>query len=327
MTSSPDSLVLPRPFAGHCPARNPIAAPTEAAFTSTFGALLPPANFLTTDNGRVAYYSLPPTISGSNTPTPDRVLFLHGVQTPALGMLPLAGNLHASFPSSHFVLVDIYGHGLSDTPFVPHTPELFHSLIDTLLNHLGWPSAHLVGFSFGGATTIGYVASRPSRVQSFALVAPAGLYRSSQFNAELLRGDDEAAAHNYVLELLEGGQLVVPADWKQRVAAGEVVAEALRNWQMRKHPGHAASVVAIFRDGGAMDKHAEFAKAAKTGIPSIVVLGELDDICTERDLNDLGFSNVAVVPQAGHGVVREKMPEVAALIEAFWNQKTPQQAQ
>lgn len=123
--------------------------------------------------------------------------------------------------------------------------------------------------------------------------------RSSDFPAEHPRGDDEAAARKWILDSLEGGELVVPADWKQRVEKGEVVAEAVKAWEIREHPGHVASVVSIFRDGGAMDQHVTFAKASRTGVPSMVVLGELDGICSKQDLNDLGFSDVAVVPQVG----------------------------
>jgi hypothetical protein len=32
------------------------------------------------------------------------------------------------------------------------------------------------------------------------------------------------------------------------------------------------------------------------------------------------MKNVAVVPQVGHGVVRERVPEVAGFIEDFWKQ-------
>jgi pimeloyl-ACP methyl ester carboxylesterase len=223
------------------------------------------------------------------------------------------------------VLVDLWGHGLSDTPVLPHDPSLFHKLIDALLDHLGWPSAHLVGFSFGGALTVGYVASRTSRVKSFTLVAPAGLIHSSNFTAEEqahLRGDDEVAARKWVLEFLEGGELVVPADWKERVGRGEVVPEAVREWQMREHPGHTASVVAVVRDGGALDNDAEFIRAAQTGIPSLAVLGALDDVCSREALNQVDFANVYVVPEAGHGVVRERVPDVAILIGEFWAKLT-----
>ncbi|KAH7057236.1 Alpha/Beta hydrolase protein [Macrophomina phaseolina] len=321
MSLDSGELVLPRPGTAPSSSKPPIPGPTEATFTETFGALLPPAKYLHTPHGKAAYYEMPPSPSENGADTPGRVLFIHGVQTPALGMLPLARALHASFPRAHFALVDLWGHGLSDTPVAPHDAGLFHQLLDALLDRLTWPSAHLVGFSFGGALTVGYVASRPARVQSFALVAPAGLIRSAGFTAEqqgYLRGGDEAAARKWVLEYLEGGELVVPADWRERAERGEVVAEAVREWQMRQHPGHTASVVAVFRDGGVMDNDAAFVGAVRTGIPSIAVLGGLDDLCSERELMELGFADVAVVPQVGHGVVRERVPEVAGFISDFW---------
>jgi pimeloyl-ACP methyl ester carboxylesterase len=97
-----------------------------------------------------------------------------------------------------------------------------------------------------------------------------------------------------------------------------VVAEALREWQMREHAGHAASVVAVFRDGGAMDNFDAFTRAASTGIPSIVILGANDEVCSEKELGEVGFKHVFVVPQTGHGVVREKVAEVAGFVTDFW---------
>ncbi|KAH7110828.1 Alpha/Beta hydrolase protein [Dendryphion nanum] len=323
---SMDNLVLPRPGAtsdSHA-SKSPISGPTEAAFTKTFGTLLPPAKYLELINAKAAYYEFSPPSSAkspSSSHAIERVLFIHGVQTPALGMLPLARTLRTRFPQAHLVLVDLWGHGLSDTPVAPHEPKLFHGLIDSLLDHLSWPSAHLVGYSFGGALTVGYVASRPSRVQSFTLVAPAGLIRSSDYSSEelaYLHGEDQAAARKWVLNFLEGGELVVPADWEERVGKGEVVAEAVREWQMREHAGHVASVVAVVRDGGVMDNDATFLQAVQTKIPSLVVLGELDGVCNEKELKGLGFGSVVVVPRVGHAVVRERHSEVADSIRDFW---------
>jgi pimeloyl-ACP methyl ester carboxylesterase len=238
-------------------------------------------------------------------------------------MLPLARALHDTFPHTHFVLVDLWGHGLSDTPVIPHEAALFHGLIDALLDHLQWSTAHLIGFSFGGSLTVGYTASRPSRVSSFTLVAPAGLIRIYAFPTEdqhhLMHGVDEVEVRKLILRFLEGGELIVPDDWRERVGRGEIVPQAVKEWQMREHPGHTASVVAMFRDGGAMYNHDNFEKAVRTGIPSLVVLGEYDDLCTEQQLRGYGFSDVHVVPQAGHGVVRERVPEVAGFITNFWN--------
>jgi pimeloyl-ACP methyl ester carboxylesterase len=315
------SILLPRPGGAPISSETLIPGPTEAAFTSVFGTLLPSAKYIHTAKGQAAYYELPPSLKCNELQVPDCVLLVHGVQTPALGMLPLARALQATCPSAHFVLIDLWGHGLSDTPVYPHEPSLFHGLMDALLDELKWPTAHLVGYSLGGLLTIGYVISRPSRVQSYTLIAPAGLMRSSDLTAEdvgKLHGDDEVAAREWVVNFLEGGELVVPSDWKERVARGEVVAEAVREWQMREHPGHMATVVAVIRDAGVMDSHAEFIKALRTGIPSFAILGELDGVCSEQDLNRVGFNHVAVVPQVGHGVVRERVPEVVNLIRNFW---------
>ena len=322
MPPESSELVLPRPGGAPISSKSPISGPSEAAFTETFGTLLPPAKYLKTAKGKVAYYEITPSSPGNASQIPDRVLFVHGIQTPALGLLPLAGALHGSFPSSHFVLVDLWGHGLSDTPIVAHEPSLFHELLDDLLDHLQWSSVHLVGYSFGGALTIGYVVSRSTRVKSFTLIAPAGLICSTNFPPEqraYLHSGDEVAARKWVLNVLEGGELVVPVDWKERVGRGEVVAQAVKEWQIRQHPGHMASVVAIFRDGGVVDNSALFAKAARTGIPSLVVLGELDDVCSKQELNGLGFADVHVIAQVGHGVSRERPVEVAAFISDFWS--------
>ena len=75
----------------------------------------------------------------------------------------------------------------------------------------------------------------------------------------------------------------------------------------------------MVRDGGVMDRHEAFKKAAQTGVPSIVVLGEHDGLCSEKALHDVGFMNVVVVPATGHVVVREKALESAVAIKGFWN--------
>jgi pimeloyl-ACP methyl ester carboxylesterase len=133
-----------------------------------------------------------------------------------------------------------------------------------------------------------------------------------------LNSDDEVVAQKWVLDWLEGGELVVPEDWKERVAKGEVVAGATKEWQIREHPGHMATVLAVVRDGGVFDRDAQFAEAVQTEIPSYAVLGELDGVVNEKALEKVGFKQVSVVQGAGHGVVRERVPEVTSLIGDFW---------
>lgn len=319
-------IVLPRPGTTLPDTRPAIRAPSEADFTAVFGKVLPAASYLPTKNGRVAFYELLPS---SLSPPDDvtaisRVLLVHGVQTPAIGLQPLASALSARFPHAKCVLADLWGHGLTDTPFVAHDAALFHELLESLFLHLGWENAHFVGYSFGASVTASFAAARPERVASMVLVAPAGFIRKELFNEQeksYLRGGEglEERAKEWILELLEGGQLVVPQDWKETVGRGEVVAEAVRDWEMKNHEGHAASVVAIFRDGGALDNSSEFAKAIKKGIKYLFILGELDDVCSPQDLSDIGVQDFVIISQVGHAVVRERASEVAQLIADFWH--------
>jgi pimeloyl-ACP methyl ester carboxylesterase len=319
-------FVLPRP--GSTTSSETIktlSAPSEASFTDTFGALLPPAQYLPTDKGKIAYYALAPEPDKTTTTEPQRVLLLHGVQTPALGMLPLTRALRAAHPSKHFLLVDLWGHGLTDTPIIPHTEALFLEAIDTLLDHLGWTTAHLVGYSLGSILTASYTASRRGRVLSAALVAPPAHFFLKDFTPEqqaLLKQipcPDEAAASKLVLETLEGGELVVPEDWRDRIERREVVAEAVRVWQIREHPGHMATVVAVLRDVGVMDREEAYRAAAGTGVPCLVVLGGSDDLTDEKHTRGLGFEDIVVVPNVGHAVVRQRVPEVSQAIANFWD--------
>lgn len=316
---------LPRPGTVENGEARTIAAPSEADFVSTFGQLLPPASYLQTKYGRAAYYSIPSAQPTADATTPiQRVLMVHGVQTCAIGLQPLAKTLSARFPQAHIVLVDLWGHGLTDAPVTPYTPALFHFLLESLLTHLNWSSAHFIGYSFGGSTVATFAASKSHLVSSLTLVAPAGLLRMAQFTPEQqswFRGDPSISAEeaqNQIIDWLENGPLLVPSDWKERIAKGEMVAQAVKEWQMKNHEGHAASVVAVFRDAGAMDRHEEFKKVKGKGIGNLCVLGENDPVCGVDDLRSVGFENVVVVKGAGHGVVRENVAEVAGYIEQFW---------
>jgi hypothetical protein len=166
-----------------------------------------------------------------------------------------------------------------------------------------------------------YIASSPQRaknIDSVSLVAPAGLWKAASLDETKLYSDDLEVAKTHVLELLEGGPLVVPDDWEARIARGEIVAEKVREWQMQHHTGHTASVIAIVRDGGIMGQEEVFGTAVKTQIPIIAVLGETDDVLFEKDLKAIGLDNVVVVKGVGHGVVRQEVGQVADIIETFW---------
>lgn len=158
-------------------------------------------------------------------------------------------------------------------------------------------------------------------MQSFTLVAPAGLIPRSRFDdvglAHLKGGGDEVASAKFIINDVLGG-IDVPQGWEERVKNGEVVPMAIKDWEMREHKGHTASVVAILRDGGVLENDEVFKEAAKSGVPNLVVLGEEDDVCSKKQLEELGFGHVEVIPSVGHEVVRQKAKEVAGYVAEFW---------
>ena len=297
-----------------------IAAPPLASFTSAFGHAFPTPYFLTSSIGSTAVYDL----AAPSNPT-RRVLMIHGLNTPALGMLSLAHRLQALDPGTHIVLYDLWGHGLTSTPLQTHTSALFHAQMLQVLSYMKWHEAHIVGFSFGGSTAVSFALSCPWVVQSTVLLAPAGLIQWGALGERvqgLLRDDAgrEEEARSAVLDMLEGGKLTVPDNWRERSRKGEVVVEALRQWELDVHQGYKYSVFSMFRDGGAMGCEEEFGRFGKEKVKKLVMLGEKDDLCAKEQLVDLGFEGdgVKVVVGAGHALGRTHTNVVADLIGRFW---------
>ncbi|KAI0864453.1 alpha/beta-hydrolase [Xylaria cubensis] len=296
-----------------------IPAPSYESFTSRFGDAFPKPKFLESDLGITAVYELPPP-SGQ----PKRqVLMIHGLNTPALGLVPLAKELQALDPDAHVVLFDLWGHALSSTPSLPHTPHIFESQIYQVLSFMKWTSAHILGYSFGGSVLTKFALHNLWVVQSATLLAPAGMVNKANFGErmrELL--DDptgrEAEAIDSVLSFLEGGPLVVPSDWQERVKRGEFVAEAFREWELKSHRGYSHSVYSMFKEGNVYGCEDYFRRFAQLPLKKLTVLGETDAVCDKHKLDSLGFDNVHVVAKNGHAVVRTAPGEVARIVYEMW---------
>lgn len=301
--------------------QNPsIPAPSDASFTSRFGYAFPKPQYLKSDLGTTALYDLPPPSGHSKRP----VLIIHGICTPALGMWPLAEELQALDPDAHVVLFDLWGHGRSSTPLVPHAPHIFHFQILQILGFMRWTGAHIVGYSFGGSTAVRFALHNPWAVLSVAILAPAGLLRTEEFSPEMRellhdsKGREKEAA-DCVLSFLEGGPLTVPGNWQERVKSGEIVAEALREWELQEHAGYRQSVLSMFREGGVYGCEEYFREFAKLlSVRKTAVVAELDPVCGEEQLVKLGFGDIEVVKGVGHAFVRDVPGEVASIVYRFW---------
>ncbi|KAI0154398.1 alpha/beta-hydrolase [Xylariaceae sp. FL1272] len=297
-----------------------IPAPSIASFTSKFGDGYPKPHYLKSDLGTTAVYDIPPR-SGE---TRRNVLIIHGLNTPALGMWPLAKALQALDPDTRIVLFDLWGHGLSSTPLVAHTPQIFHHQIFQVLCFMKWTSAHFLGFSFGGVTAVKFATDNPWATASVGILASAGMIPDQMFGQRLLdlledSKGRETEAQEAILDFLEGGELKVPDDWQARNRSGEVVPEAFRQWELDEHKGYPHSVLSMSRNGIRGGQEA-FRTFAQSPVHKIGVVAELDPVCSKEMLENIGWSNVKVVPQSHHGFVRSHAKDVARIVHEFWTQ-------
>ena len=127
------------------------------------------------------------------------VVFLHGLGSDRLSWAAVepAASGHAIWN------VDLPGHGESDD-------DPGDGSIDTLVERVFTDPAipqtgplHLVGHSLGGGLALAYAASRPDRVASLFLIAPAGLGRG--LDRSFLEGLPEIASDEDAAELLRRG--------------------------------------------------------------------------------------------------------------------------
>ena len=116
----------------------------------------------------------------SGDPNGPKLLALHGWLDNAASFIPLP-----HLQGFDVVALDLPGHGASahrlpgyDYVFV----DWIHDVLDAL-DALGWPRAHLLGHSMGGAIATMVAASAPERVEKLALIEALGPISGSAHEA------------------------------------------------------------------------------------------------------------------------------------------------
>jgi pimeloyl-ACP methyl ester carboxylesterase len=310
-----------------------IPPPLAEDFNTLFGGVLPPAQTITSYWGVTAYYLIQPSHPNPSTSDPPRrVVLIHGLGTPAIGLLPLAALLAAASTPTTVLIYDNWGHGLSSTPLTAHVPGLFHSQILHLLSHLQWTSAHFLGYSLGGIIAASFAQYHTSLVESLVLVAPSGFLRKSYLSAWARfvewggwgwgwEGISARKIYRFV------GPGSVEEGWEKKFkekGLDAIPREAVQVWERDKHSGHLLSLISSYRYGGLYDSHDTYASIAKCAIATLTLLGENDGFFEleymKKELKSLAWTGkVQVINGVGHGVIAEKVKEVGDSVLAFWD--------
>ncbi len=124
-----------------------------------------PGSFVTLSDG-ITHYDVAGPDSG------QRVVLIHGFSVPSyIWDSTVVGLSAAGFRVARY---DTYGRGYSDRPGVEYSFDLFDRQLLQLLDSLGWRDpVDLVGLSFGGPVSAGFLGRHPDRVRSLTLIDPA----------------------------------------------------------------------------------------------------------------------------------------------------------
>lgn len=122
------------------------------------------------------------------------VVYLHGFTSDSRSMMPLAHKVHGAHAS---LLVDVVGHGQSDSPEHPE-PYTITSVVDQILSLIGPRdpgTVHLVGYSMGARIAVSIAARAPWYFGSLTMISgTAGISVPAAREARQRR-DQDLATH------------------------------------------------------------------------------------------------------------------------------------
>lgn len=108
----------------------------------------------------------------------EPLLLLHGLGDHALVWSSLGEYLATDY---HIVAPDMRGHGESSKPENDYSFESAIADLETLMDKLGWSSAHVVSHSWTGKLAVIWARQNPQRVRSMVLVDPIFIWKMPEF--------------------------------------------------------------------------------------------------------------------------------------------------
>jgi pimeloyl-ACP methyl ester carboxylesterase len=211
------------------------------------------------------------------------VILVHGFSVPSYVFDKTSADLAAA--GFRVIRFDLYGRGWSARPDVDYDRELFANQVVELMDTLQIARADVLGLSMGGAVVGRFAAEHPERVRSVVLVAP--LTRPHDISVMAWPGVGEWLTRAWFLPSLAANQLEdfphperVPG-WAERFQP-----------QMR-YDGFGRAILSSIRHLSNASSVPDFEKVGKSGLPVLLVWGELD----------------ATVPYAEHLDVQRAIPQ------------------
>ena len=243
------------------------------------------------------------------------VLLIHGATVPAWEFDRLVPFLTKS--GFRTLQVDLFGHGYSARPPVPHDYDLFIDQVISLLDILdvGAP-IHLLGHSLGSVIAARLAASDPDRFGSLILVAPMLDYLAN-----------DQAAHWLKIPLI--GELliptlVIPMLVRRRTRRyGPIEDGRFVLWfrEQVRLPGFGRSLLSLMRTGVLGDQRACYLALNEISNPVLLIRGTNDAVLTAQQMATITQlvprATVQEISNKGHALLLTDPETVAPYLVNF----------
>ncbi|WP_203333290.1 2-succinyl-6-hydroxy-2,4-cyclohexadiene-1-carboxylate synthase [Planococcus beigongshangi] len=247
------------------------------------------------------------------------LVFLHGFT----GSSETWQNMMPYFADYKLVLIDLIGHGETDSPADPErfSMELQLRDLEHLFERLGLRDFALAGYSMGGRAALAYACTYPERLSVLILESS-----SPGLKTELQRNERRDSDLLLAEQILSGGIASFVGSWekiplfKTQETLPETVKAAVRRERLAQKPvGLANSLIGM----GTGSQASYWETIRQLEFPVLLVTGELD-----LKFTAIAEEMAALMPDAehkqivaGHALHVEKPDEFATMVREYLKKK------
>ena len=258
---------------------------------------------------RIEVRGLPYSViaGGLGPATSGTVLFLHGFAGGAEDWNWITEWVRENGYGS--VAVDLPGHGYTDSPADParYAPDSVVSDLVAILDALGVPSVHVMGYSMGARLALRLALDAPERVRSLILESGTTGIADAEARQSRLESDERLARdiESRGMEWFVGHWEALPIFATQHALPADV-RDAQRARRLVQRPEGLARALRGLGQGAGTDLSPRLSSVAA---PTLVLAGELDQayrVHAERLASGIPDSKQVVISEAGHNIHLEQ---------------------
>lgn len=243
------------------------------------------------------------------------LVFLHGFT----GSTKTWHSVAPHFADYKIILIDLVGHGKTDSPVNPdrYSMELQLRDLEGLFDRLGLQDFALAGYSMGGRVALAYACTFPERLSALLLESASPGLKTEQQRSERRKSDDalsERIISGGIVSFVDGWEKIPLFTTQEKLPA--TVKVAVREERLAQNPiGLANSLIGM----GTGAQHSYWEAISQLKLPVLLLTGSLDSKFTAT-----AEEMVSLMPEAdhkeifaGHALHVEKPAEFATIVGEY----------